>query len=327
MLVKKSGLTKQTRSYLIVLAAVIVLGGGYLAYDKFFISSSSVDTEKEIATVRKKKVATFSTAILNSPQFQVLQRDKFEGFTEQYPAVVLSDRIPLPPTNIAVVNTKEGNTVVVTWELPELQNFSLVRVYRSTERGERGELVSENVLPEEQADRQSSMSIRDGELRDGVAYYYLVVTVQQVAGTYFDSSFGVSDLSAAQVAAVPSDDTPPAPPSSVQVSGVSGTAGAQQVEVRWVNPPDSDLTQMLVYRSSTKDQLGSVINAGADDPSLGREVSGSDFKLFIDSGVDANKIYYYTVISVDDNCNRSTDDLIAAPSKPYFYNPFQPIEF
>ena len=43
--------------------------------------------------------------------------------------------------------------------------------------------------------------------------------------------------------------------------------------------------------------------------------------------IKLNIVYYYTVTSVDASGNESTTDVLAAPYKSYFYNPFQPLDF
>lgn len=86
----------------------------------------------------------------------------------------------------------------------------------------------------------------------------------------------------------PADTTPPAPPSSVSASPVSGG----KVLLSWKNPL-RDFHHIKIYRSEAKGVFGQIIK---------NDISGQESQ---DSGLTGGKIYYYLVRSIDPAGNES----------------------
>ena len=87
----------------------------------------------------------------------------------------------------------------------------------------------------------------------------------------------------------PSDSPPPAP------SGISATAGAGKVDLAWTNTLEADFASVKVYRSTTEGTLGTAI------------ATGITATTYSDTAVTAGTTYYYTVRSVDNGGNESTN--------------------
>jgi len=326
MLVQRGAITKRTKILLVVLGGLIIIGGGYFLYQTYLSNpqpepETQVTTEQEVAL--PPGFSEFDDEIFNDPQLFSLQRQKFIGFADQYKGIALSGDNPIALKNINVINPTSGRKLVISWQLPDYINFNLIRVYRSDTAGQAGEVIYEEVIKEKEEDQPKIMNYQDRELVNNASYYYLVKSV------YRNDSEGVEqesesriDISRLQKVGVPTDEQPPASPDSVQVMGLAdGT-----MKVTWLNPDDSDFERIKIYRSSESGRLGSLID-GAEYNNIGHKESKSDFRYYIDSDIQPNIVYYYTVTSVDASGNESSTDLLAAPSKAYFYNPFQPVEF
>lgn len=308
MLVKKTAISKRTKILLIILV-VVLLPGGYFAYRYFFGSSPETEqqTTPEVQRTPEVVIPTFEDTVFQDPQLFSLQRKKFTGFTEQLPQIILSGSVPLAPKHITVQNQATGQTLLIQWELPDYRNFNRVRLYRSSQASRLGEAVATlDVVP-----GQPLGSYRDAGLVNGQTYYYLARTVNQD---------GDESTNALQESGVPTDEVPPAPPLTVQVSSVEDERGEQAVEVAWMNPPDQDFAAVRIYRSAERGTVGTAIYEGVGEGKAG----SAEKRAYLDSDIEANIIYYYTVTSLDKSGNESTKDILA---NPYNHNPFLPLTF
>jgi len=327
MLVQKGGLSKTTKNLLIILGSIIVLGGGYFAYDYFLAGSGT--TEGNLLTdenllVSKKIKTSLDTSIFDDPQFQKLSRDEYEGFVEQVDGIALSQETPIKISEISVMNPKTGNSLIVFWKLPEYINFTQVVIYRSTVVGQKGEEIARAAVSAD--DAMSVGSYQDWNLDNDTRYYYYVDTVmtdeEETPEQQTSSGRLITLIANSQVNAVPTDETAPEPPVNVRVMD----DGQGNLQVAWSNPDDQDLDRINVYRSSEKGKVGSLLDSiSADD--LVDYVWNEDYYIYTDESVNENTVYYYTVTSEDSSGNESTTDVLAAPNKNVFYNPFQPIQF
>lgn len=304
MLVRKTAISKKTIILLVILL-IVLLPGGYFIYNYFYGSPESLNESPvniEATVVSEPIVSTFDEEIFEDPQLFNLQRKEFSGFTEQHQEVVLSDDVPLPPKNILVNNPGVGEKLIVSWQLPDNINFNKVYIYRSTTAGDYGEAIAElNV------ESQRLMNYQNTGLSNNQTYYYLIRTV---------NIDGQESSNTLQVSGVPSDEFPPDPPDNVQVK----TLGDGQIEVSWINPREQDFNGVKIYRSSEKGLVGVPVYQGLGEEKGDREAR----RYFLDTKVEANINYYYTVTSVDNSGNESTKNILATP---YNYNPFIPIEF
>lgn len=304
MLVKRTSMSKKT-VILLVVFGVIVIVGGYFVYTNFIGSSSSSESIPSAAPLAESRevIPKFDDGLFRDSQYLSFQRDKFSGFTNQPSGMALDSDVPLPPISTVVVNPATGKRLVVTWELPKEHNFATSKLYRSQLLGEIGDVIATlNITAD-----QTMATYEDTNLSNDQRYFYLVRTVNES---------GQESQNSAQEVGVPTDTTPPDPPSQVAVAQKDGT----QLEVSWTNPTDVDFQSIRIYRSIRKGQVGEVIS----ENSTGTATPGNENRRFyLDTTVDPNVPYYYTVTSVDGNGNESTKDILAAPVN---YNPFEPIQ-
>ncbi len=310
MLVQKVTISKTTKTLLIILGAVVLVGGGYFAYTNFFAKTdSAVQVNSNKSEAVKTSIPTFDEKLLSDPRFYRPREPEYSGFTNQHEVVALSDNEPLPPKNVKVEDTTKGRTLIISWELPDYINFDKIRIYRSVKPGVLGEEIA--TLKENSATKKLPTLYRDTGLTDNTRYYYHVVTVNKD-----DKPSNVTE----EPSGVPTDIFPPEAPKNVEVKAV----GNKSVEISWQNPDSEDFTSVNVYRSSQRGVLGSIIYSGGTG-----ETSESDpqRQKIMDTNIAANTPYYYTVTSVDGNGNESSTDILGVPLRSGDYNPFEPIIF
>ncbi|MDP2685375.1 MAG: fibronectin type III domain-containing protein [bacterium] len=326
MLVQKKGINKKTKNLLIILGSIIILGGGYFVWN-YFSTRSSSDQDNILPSnsdiIASKNIKTnLDTELFDDPQFQNLERDQYEGFVDQAEGISLSDSNPIGIDDISVNNPKTGASLVVFWKLPAFINFDKVVIYRSTNAGQPGEqIASIDVSP---ADSLKVDSYKDVDLNNNTNYYYLVdpQISEEISDSDRNLNVNPTVVSGQQVSGVPSDEIAPASPSNIQVIGTSDG----EMKLSWNNPDDEDLDKINIYRSTEKGSLGIIINEISSDEFEEYMREGNNM-IYVDQQIKLNTVYYYTVTSIDVSGNESTTDVLAAPYKSYFYNPFQPLDF
>ncbi|MFH1784761.1 MAG: hypothetical protein ABH868_07750 [bacterium] len=183
---------------------------------------------------------------------------------------------PGPPTNVIVSNPGTGGTLNLGWTNPTDADFNFVKIYRSTTPGNIGSLIDDLVF---------GTSFQDTGLANGTQYYYTIHSVDfsQNESTNTDQHSGIP---------TGGDTTPPAPPTNVNVSN-PGTGGT--LNLSWTNPGDADFNHIHIYRSTSSGILGSLVNDN---------ITGTNLS---DTGLTNGQAYYYTLRSVDDTGNESTN--------------------
>lgn len=89
---------------------------------------------------------------------------------QRYGAVSTDEVPPDPPEAVTVTNIGDGTSVKIAWENPRNDDFSFVRIYRSTVEGQVGDPIAVgNTL--------IGTSFTDTKLSPGVTYYYTVTAV------------------------------------------------------------------------------------------------------------------------------------------------------
>ena len=310
MLVQKVTISKTAKILLIILGVIVLSGGGYFAFTKFFSKTEStalVDTNTARAV--RTSIPTFDEKLFSDPRLYLPIEQEYSGFTNQHEAVALSANEPLPPQNVKVEDTTRGRALIISWELPDYVNFNRIRIYRATQQGVLGEEIT--TLGENSATKKFPTLYRDTGLTDNIRYYYHVVTVNKD-----DKPSSVTE----EPSGVPTDIFPPEAPKDVEAKAV----GAKSVEISWQNPDNEDFVSVNVYRSSQRGVLGSIIYSDGTG-----ETSESDpqRQAIIDTNIVANTPYYYTVTSVDGNGNESSTDILGVPFRSSDYNPFEPLIF
>ncbi len=274
-------------------------------YSQFYATPSTTDTgtaNAPAAVITPTKVSTFESDIFDDPQLYQLERDEFPGYADQHEGVVLDDASPLAPVNIAIANPSIGAVLTLSWETPAQVNYTEAHVYRSTTQGTLGELVT--ILPVSAA--HQLMTYQDTDVENGSRYYYLV----RLANGDNEST------NATQVVAIPTDSLAPNAPENITVASLG-----ENLQVSWTFTDASDVAAVRIYRSTTRGLVGTQLNevALADVT-----VEDDGEYVYVDSTVQPNVPYYYTVTAVDASGNESSKNLLTVPANT---NPFAPIEF
>ncbi|XOU94469.1 MAG: hypothetical protein ACNFW9_00200 [Candidatus Kerfeldbacteria bacterium] len=317
MLVQKTSLNKRTKGLLMILVGIIIIGGGYFGF--MAISDKTSQPENNLitnnGTINLSNVQSgVDGEIFDDPQFLSLSKNKFDGFTDQYSGITLSDSKPIEITSSQVNNPKTGNRLIISWQLPEYVNFDTVSIYRSLSPGFVGEQIYSATIESIKSNKITSYQDRDVE--NTHKYYYIVQS------EIYDGSTLSASNSGSQFNGMPTDEIPPASPEFVQVQGLSDG----DIEISWFNPEDSDLDMIKVYRSTEKGNLGINIY-GKESGNIGLEKVGGLMNYILDTSAENNIVYYYIVTSVDISGNESSTDIVSSSYKSYFYNPFDPIDF
>jgi fibronectin type 3 domain-containing protein len=259
--------------------------------------------------VTRQTIPAFDEKFFSDPRLYSFSKQFFSGFTNQYEGIALSDSQPLPPLALRVENPGRGRTLIVSWQLPEHINFQAVKVYRSEDGNQLGNVVG--TLTVQPTDVLKSQTYLDKGLTNRHIYFY---RVRSVNANNQESAIQEPAI------AMPTDTIPPDAPADVKVAAASN----KQVEISWLNPDSDDLAFIRVYRATQRGMVGTVIY---DDGVGDQSTSDQKRHYIVDKEVIENTPYYYTVTSVDNDGNESSTDLLSVPSRSGNYNPFEPITF
>ncbi len=317
MLVQKNNLNKRTKVLIMIFFGILIIGGAYFGFNA--LAEKSEPPENLLVTSNgainlKTLQSGVSQEIFNDTQFLSLDKNKFDGFTDQYSGIILSDSKPIAISSSQVENPKTGERLIVSWQLPEYINFDTVSIYRSSAPGYLGEQIYS--ISTKNLKANEIMSYQDREVEDNIIYYYVIQTE-----IYKDSSL-VSNSRGEQINGISKDEVSPSAPDFVQVQGLQDG----NIEISWFSPEDGDFDMIHVYRSTEKGELGVNIY-GTKSGDIGTNKAGSSMYYILDDSAKTNLVYYYTVTSVDKSGNESTKDIISSPYKSSLYNPFDPIVF
>lgn len=202
--------------------------------------------------------------------------------------------VPLAPTQLAAIDTTLGNRVLVAWAQPLGQVYTGVEIFRSQDDLMTTQtLVNDRELP-------ATGEWFDLTVKNDQVYYYRLRSYRLDA----DQTMTYSDWSEI-VSVIPTDSTPPAPPTLVTVTSLEATDLPADVStgllVSWQPSVSSDVTQYRLYRSTVPGELGSKVLATTD----------ATVTAARDTTIVAGLSYYYTVTAVDGAHNESTTSLTA----------------
>lgn len=203
----------------------------------------------------------------------------------QYPGLAIDLDPPPSPTDLRLV-AAVSREVEINWNNPSVEDFAFARIYRSTLPGQTGKLIADKIYGSEYVDT---------DITPGVEYFYTVTAVDlslnesprktspALARRLFDNLavLGQGDILLLL--------------RGVEVENIgSGTA----ISLKWQNPDDERFDRVRIYRSMTFKELGELI---ADMP--------KEIESFIDNNVEKERVYYYTLRTVD-TLDRESDNTI-----------------
>lgn len=207
-----------------------------------------------------------------TPNYSVERAEQLSGITNQ-------PTVPLPPTQLAVVDTTLGNRVFVQWSQPLGQRYAGVEVARGTDSAmTTPTIVSDQPLP-------PSGEWLDVTVQNNTVYYYRLRSYQLGA----DATPTYSQWSEI-LSVTPTDTTPPAPPTLVAVS---------EAMITWQASPSQDVRAYRLYRSIKPGELGNRI-LQTDDATV---------TAARDTTSVPGATYYYTVTALDAAGNESSTTL------------------
>ncbi len=183
---------------------------------------------------------------------------------------------PGPVTAFTATADPAGNKVNLTWTNPTDADYATTIIRRKT-----------GSYPTSPTDGTSvysgtGTSVSDTGLTDGTLYYY--------AAWAQDANNNTS--SAAQKTCTPADTTAPGP-----VTGLTATAGIQQVVLAWTNPATADFAGVNVRRKA-----GSYPTSPTD----GTGIYSGTGTTYTDGGLTTGTTYFYNVYAKDEVPNYST---------------------
>lgn len=99
-----------------------------------------------------------------------------ESQNEEQVSVVATDKFPpAPPSDILIVDKGDGKSILISWTNPKDTDFSYTRIYRSTDKGQIGSLIYDQITGDP---GQSKVKIDDQTVA-GVVYYYTLTSVDK----------------------------------------------------------------------------------------------------------------------------------------------------
>ena len=184
---------------------------------------------------------------------------------------------PAPPVGVAV-RSGEGS-VLVTWRLSPEADAVGYHVERATSQNGLYTRLTTRPLPAD------APVLSDSTVSGGRPYFYRVLAV--------DSTGNASEPSTA-IVALPTDRTPPLPP-----TGVTATVQARRLTVRWAASLSRDVRGYFVYRGESADRMARLLSRPLEG-ALQFADSG-----FGNSGLAPGRRYLVHVTAVDSAFNES----------------------
>lgn len=282
--------TKTNPKLLMALGVVAIVVLGYVLWSLSQGGSGTFFSVEEEVEKEEVGLATFDVNTWVRPELEELVGEVGGELAVQVKGVATDPNVPLAPEEINAFDPKTGRLINVFWLAPLGGTVKTYRVYRSENEGVIGNIVGDNV---------TVFHFQDRDVRNGVAYYYLVRSV---------TPDGKESKNTNQVVATPSDTQAPASPTNLTVKD-AGEGGV--LVIGWSNPPDSDFVGVNIYRSEVEGALGARIQNLL-----------SNTTTFRDSDVRDGQALYYTVTAVDGEGNESSVSLGRVASGRL--NPFIP---
>lgn len=268
------------------LLAVLIIAA-YLVYSLYFQQKLSDTTQSDLTIGQAsslKIISEFGVDKLDDKSFYFLKKSERLEYNRQTMGVSTGKDAPVPPVNISVYDPKIGRTLIIYWLQPEYLDYQFVRIYRGESANGEKKLVADE-LP-------VSGQFRDSDLQNDVIYYYEVRSVATVGESQTESGDNIVYPGFA------TDKTPPVSPENVTVTN---TAQGNELAISWINPPDDDLAEIIIYRT---EKFGEVNN----NTEIARITDGSE--IYLDQTVSDNIIYYYTITALDETDNESPRSLL-----------------
>lgn len=230
-------------------------------------------------------VTDFPTEILYDTTFLEFDVQESRDADEQVSAALIDPRQLPEPVAMTAVNTKVGNAIVLTWELPKTPTS----LYSTIDRIQGPTTVR-------LAEHIAETTFVDDTVVTGETYTYTVTTVAQDPKTekWYESARGIS----ATVQAI--DDLAPLAPTQVSIAQ-DDENDVTGLRITWVHPEHA--SEVRIYRSDRYGQRGVLLSS----------VETSASPEYRDETAQPYTTYWYTLVSVDAAGNMSSDD-VALPT-------------
>lgn len=284
-----------TRLVLLIIVVSILNVGVYLI-GSFVLRTRAEAIQAasiQLTTALPKIVQRLVIEPIESLQWYTLEPGQIVEYSPQQGGIADAALEPLAPTDIVVLDTKLGQSVVVSWQPLAGQTYDGVEVYRATAEPSSMkdmELVHTSTAP-------SSQWI-DRSVDNDTIYYYAL-------RSYRTQSTKLTSPLTDAYSVIPSDQTPPPPPRWVTVTPYSGTESSLEnsgnvsgLEIEWERALSDDIAEYKIYRSTQAGQLGEVI-----------QTVTPDVTIVLDTSVDPGVEYFYTVTAHDAVDNESVEKL------------------
>ncbi len=244
---------------------------------------------------------------LTAPSLLNLTYDYSFEYVPQTAGVADAGETSLPP-QWQVLDSQLGNSVVLAWEPAAGQTYDGVLIYRAKNSSALESPATEDAL---QQFNKSNGQWLDKEVENDQEYFYGIQSFRtDQTGHLIRSAITI-------LSAIPTDSTPPAPPTRVLVTNYVGEteettetdSSAEPVEpitaltISWEQPIGDDVVEYRLYRSTERGVIGTELQRVATDTT---EIN--------DQTVAAGVTYYYTVTAVDAVGNESAAALGAGPT-------------
>ena len=222
----------------------------------------------------------------------------------------------VPPAEVSNLQAIAGDRQVsLSWTNPADADFAGVKILRKT-----------GSYPTHSADgtvvyNGNGVSYADTGLTNGTTYYYTAFVYDEVPNYSPGADYGARDY------AVPV--TLPDTVSPGDVSGMSVTAGLNQISLSWTNPADADFAGVKILRKT------SGYPTNETDGAIAYNGSGV---FYVDTGLTNEITYYYTAFAYDEvpnyssavagaKCSASLESPSLPPSPPDTNLPAKPNNF
>ena len=285
MLVKKQRSQKKIIISGLIMVAVIVVG--YFVYN--FVLDEYIYNTDSTSDNDNESIYKFDKTILEQEDYIGLRNNTQVNYADQNEYYAYSQNTPSPVRGLEVKDPGFGKVLDIFWQEPKNNNYSYFRVYRSID-GNNFDLIIDNL---------KANHLRDEGLTNNKIYYYIVGAV-----------IGENETLVEKVKTSPTDVISPESPKEIDITFDSTK---EVVMISWISPSDSDFSHVNIYRSTVEGGLGALIG----------KVSSTS--VYVDSEINIDNTYYYTLTSVDINKNESSKKFSHIPLGKN--NPFELFDF
>lgn len=279
--------------FLVLLSLVVCLNIGIYVTVVVVIRTKAANIQAasaRLTTILPQIVQRLAIAPIESIQWYTLIPDTSLEYAPQQVGVADSWGEPMQPTEVAVIDTKLGESVVIAWQAVLGQTYDGVEIYRSTK--EKAKVSDMELVYTSTTFTGPTLAGQwvDRTVQNDTTYYY-ALRAYRMQSEKLASDF--TDL----YSVIPTDQTPPAPPKWVKVTSYH-TNAESGLSIEWERAFSNDVSDYRIYRSTQRGQLGELIQTVTPDITLVKDGT-------VTPGVE----YYYAVIARDAVGNASTDHL------------------